>query len=296
MTSATSGTHHVLRREIAGTVGLLTDARDFAAMRRYRSFTFDDHERYLQHLQTLLTDRRARGRQTTLALFDPGEYAEFCAASGLEPDTPGSRARFTAELATSAPAVRYEGQPLREIAEDLLDEALRQATWEYAAALLTTAGDCAACGEDIGRSAFDRAHALLGQVLDALGPGSHHLVCSALTPHGSLTAPLHAAAPPGGPRAVDPGEALEFTTVLAAALAHSCPGGLVVRTTEDGEPDRVHGWRLREEQLRPLTAAEVFDAYCTDAETGELIAPESGVEYGTPPDLGPQRPPGGHLH
>ena len=32
----------VLRREIAGTIGLLTDEHDFRAMRRYRSFTFAD--------------------------------------------------------------------------------------------------------------------------------------------------------------------------------------------------------------------------------------------------------------
>ena len=38
----------VLRREMAGTIGLLTDEHDFTAMRRYRTFAFDDHTAYLQ--------------------------------------------------------------------------------------------------------------------------------------------------------------------------------------------------------------------------------------------------------
>ncbi len=72
-----------------------------------------------------------------------------------------------------------------------------------------------------------------------------------------------------------------------------------MRTTaprDDGDRDRVYGWRLRGEDLDPLTAAEVFDAYCTDAESGDLVAPESGVDYCTPPDLGDRRTRTGHAH
>ncbi|MGW4108634.1 hypothetical protein ACWEGV_37590, partial [Streptomyces sp. NPDC004976] len=85
---------------------------------------------------------------------------------------------------------------------------------------------------------------------------------------------------------LDRSEALEFTTVLALGLATASPGGLVMRTSRPGTPDRVHGWRLRAYGLEPLTAGEVFDAYCTDAESGDLIAPESNVDYCEPPDLG----------
>ncbi|MGW7189831.1 hypothetical protein ACWGIP_11865, partial [Streptomyces sp. NPDC054838] len=44
-------------------------------------------------------------------------------------------------------------------------------------------------------------------------------------------------------------------------------------------PDRVHGWRLDRGRLVALSAAAVFNAYCTDADTGEPVAPEPGVEY-----------------
>ncbi|CAM5509477.1 hypothetical protein SGLAM104S_00433 [Streptomyces glaucescens] len=91
----------VLRREIAGTLGLLTDEHDFRAMRRYRSFTFEDHQTYLQQVEALLKTRAAQGTHTTVALFDPEEYADYCAEKGLDPDTPSSRSRFTAELAAT---------------------------------------------------------------------------------------------------------------------------------------------------------------------------------------------------
>ncbi|QKW05406.1 hypothetical protein HUT18_02470 [Streptomyces sp. NA04227] len=295
MTHTTQDMQGVLRRELAGTLGLLADAEDFAAMRRYRSFTFDDHDSYLRQVERLLSTRDRLGRRTTLALFDPEEYAHFCVETGLEPDTPTSRAAFTAELGATGPALPYDGRPLGELVDDLLDEAMRQATWEYATTLLSLSGSCAACGEDLGRAAHDRAAALLTRVLTVSGPGTHHLVCSVLSDTGTLVAALHADVPPGSaPADVDPGEALEFLTVLAVGLARAAPGGLVARTTNASGRDRIHGWRLRESVLLPLTAAEVFDAYCTDAETGDLVSPESGVDYAVAPDLGPQEGPHGH--
>ena len=107
----------VLHREIAGTIGLLTDEHDFRAMRRYRSFTFDDHTTYLRQVETLLKTRASEGSHTTVALFDPQEYAEFCADTGLDPDVPSSRTRYTAELATTGPSLPYEGQPLTDLVQ-----------------------------------------------------------------------------------------------------------------------------------------------------------------------------------
>jgi len=69
-----------------------------------------------------------------------------------------------------------------------------------------------------------------------------------------------------------------------------------MRTTAPDKDDRVQGWRLRDERLLPLTAAEVFDAYCTDAQSGDLVAPESGVDYCAAPDLGDDGPEGRHTH
>ncbi|WP_329279616.1 hypothetical protein [Streptomyces sp. NBC_01451] len=286
----------VLRREIAGTIGLLTDEHDFRAMRRYRTFTFQNHTAYLREVEALLKSLAAQGSHTTVALFDPEEYAEFCIASGLDPDAPSSRTRFTAELATTGPTVPYDGQPLAELLPHLVDEAVRQATWEYAATLLARIGACASCGEDIGRAAFARASNLLVRILDTAPRGNRHLVCSVTTPAETLVAVLHADDDSEGAAELDEAEALEFTTVLALGLATQSPGGLVMRTTAPGTTDRVYGWHLRGNGVEPLTAGEVFDAYCTDAESGDLISPEPDVDYCTPPDLGGEGPTTGHIH
>ncbi|MFD4626286.1 hypothetical protein [Streptomyces sp. NPDC058475] len=287
----------VLRREIAGTIGLLTDEEDFAAMRRYRTFAFDDHTTYLQQVESLLKALAAQGSHTTVALFDPEEYAEYCAESGLEADAPASRTRFTAELAATGPTVPYDGQPLDELVPDLVDEAVRKATWEYATTLLARIGNCASCGEDIGRASFVRASRLLTRILDTAGRGDLHLVCSVSTAPEKLVAVLRADADPEGIKHLDESEALEFTTVLALGIATGSAGGLVMRTTAPDTTDRVYGWRLRGEDLEPLTAAEVFDAYCTDADSGDLVSPESGVDYCVPPDLGQGGEEGtGHTH
>jgi hypothetical protein len=286
----------VLRREIAGTVGLLTDEHDFSAMRRYSSFTFDDHTTYLQQMETVLKTRAAQGSHTTLALFDPEEFSEFCADTGLDPEAPATRSRFTAELAATGPTIPYDGRPLTALLPALVDEAVRQATWEYASTLLTRLGPCLTCGEDIGRAAFIRAADLLARILDTAPPGDRHLVCSVSGPPETLVSVLHADAGTDTTVELDEAEALEFTSVLALGLATHSPGGLVMRTSAPDTPDRVQGWRLRAGELEPLTASEVFDAYCTDAETGDLVSPESGVDYCAPPDLGEESKKPGHGH
>ncbi|MFF6994252.1 hypothetical protein ACFY93_04730 [Streptomyces sp. NPDC008313] len=286
----------VLRREIAGTIGLLTDEHDFTTMLRYRSFAFDDHTAYLQQVEGLLRTLASQGSHTTVALFDPEEYAEFCADHGLDPDTPASRTRFTAELAATGPTVAYEGQPLAELVPHLVEEGIRQATWQYATTRLARIGDCASCGEDIGRAAFVRASYLLTRVLATAGPGERHLVCSVSASPETLMAVLRTGGDETGTTRLDEGETLEFATVLALGIATRCAGGLVMRTSAPGTTDRVYGWRLRGESLVPLTAGEVFDAYCTDIESGDLVSPESGVDYCTPPDLGAEGPAPGHAH
>ncbi|MFD7625603.1 hypothetical protein ACFV7Q_06070 [Streptomyces sp. NPDC059851] len=289
-----SGKRRMLRREIPGTIGLLADPGDFAAMRRYRSFAFDDHQDYLRHVDELLRSLAAQGIHTTVALFDPEEYADFCAEQRLDPDSAASRSRFTAELAGTGPGLPYTGRPIDEIVPLLIDEAVRQATWEYATALLADLGTCADCGEDIGRSSFERAADLLTRLVRGAGPGHHHLVCSIPTKDRQLLAVLHTESPahppghspasagPDGPDRTprpDGRDSLDFVTVLAAGLALGGPGGLVLRTTGAGSGDRVHGWRLDRGRLVPLSAAAVFNAYCTDADTGEPVAPEHGVEH-----------------
>ncbi|WP_129261194.1 hypothetical protein [Streptomyces sp. M3] len=283
-----------LRREAPSTVGLLVDAEDFAAMRHYRTFTFEDHAVYLQQVEGLLRTLAAQGMHTTIALFDPEDYAEFCAESGLDPDEHTSRSRFTAEIAAAGATVAYTGQPIDTLIPLLVSRAVRRATWEYATLLLAGLGDCADCGQDIGRAAFDRASHLLMRLLDTAGPGTHHLVCSTPTENEQLLAVLHTARDMDGPARLASSEGAEFATVLAVGVALETQGGVVLRTTAPDAPDRVHGWRLHRGALLPLTAGEVFSAYCTDADTGEPVSPESGVEYCAGFDIGADEPEAHH--
>ncbi|WP_405680288.1 hypothetical protein OG239_10930 [Streptomyces sp. NBC_00868] len=282
-TARNSGTdrRRRLRREVPGTIGLLADAGDFAAMRAYRSFVFDDHQDYLRHVDGLLRSLAAEGIHTTVVLFDPEEYAEYVAEHGLDPDTAEARTLFTAELAGTGAGLPHAGRPIDELVPLVVDEAVRQATWEYATALLAGVGSCADCGEDIGQASFERATAVLRRLMAGAGPGRHHLVCSVPTETEQLVAVLHAetGTDPGVPPRMEGRDGLDFVTVLAAGLALGGPGGLVLRSTTEDHGDRVHGWRLDRGRLAVLSAAAVFNAYCTDADTGEPVAPEPGVEY-----------------
>ncbi|MFF1724031.1 hypothetical protein [Streptomyces sviceus] len=281
-----------LRREIAGTIGLLADEQDFTAMRGYRTFVFDEYEPYLRQVEDLLRSRADEGSHTTVALFDPEEYAEFCADTGLAPDAPASRSRFTAEVAVTGTTLPYEGQPLAELARDLIDEAVRQVTQEYASEFLSHIGPCATCGKDIGRAALARASELLLCIFNAADPGDHQLVCRVSAVPETLVVGLRT----DGDLQLEETEALELTTVLAFGIAAHNAGGLVMRTSTSGMNDRIYGWRLRGDGLQPFTAAEAFDAYRTHIEVGGVGVTETNVDYCEPPDLGEVGQQGGHTH
>ncbi|MFI1396891.1 hypothetical protein [Streptomyces sp. NPDC020681] len=280
-TRARNGTtmRRTLRREVPSTVGVLADEHDFGAMRRYRTFAFDNHANYLRQIEALLKTLASHQLHTTVALFDPEDFKEYCTEEGIEPDAAASRSRYTAEIAARGASVPYTGQPLAGLLPHLIDKAVRQATWEYATLLLAGLGDCADCGQDIGRAAFDRASRILMRLLEQAGPGNHHLVCSVPAAEEQLLAVLHAEGAAGSAAQLDASEGAEFVTVLATAIALESPGGVVLRTSTPDAPDRLHGWRLHQGRLLPLTAGEVFSAYCTDATTGEPLSPEPGVDY-----------------
>jgi hypothetical protein len=90
-----------LRREAPSTVAVVADPAGFAAMRRYTTFAFDDHRRYLRQTEGLLRSLTAQGVHTRVGLFEPDDYAHFCAQERIDPDTPDSRARYVAEIAAT---------------------------------------------------------------------------------------------------------------------------------------------------------------------------------------------------
>ncbi|MFF4699884.1 hypothetical protein [Streptomyces chattanoogensis] len=274
----------------------MADERDFAAMRRYRTFPFDDHHSYLQQMETLLRTLTAEGVLTTLSLFDPAAYEGYCTALALEPDHPDSRARYAAELACTRPTLLYVGEPLAELLPLLREEAARHATRDQASALLARAGHCEECGADLGQVALTRATDAVRILLEALGNGPHHLVCSIPAGDSPLQAVLHTTAVDSARPQPSESETLIFCTVLAAGFALRTRGGIVSSTPTGSTSERrtVRGWSLRDAWPCPLTEAEVFTAYCTDADTGEPIAPEHGVDYA--PGLALTPPPDEHRH
>ncbi len=181
-----------LRREAPVVLGLLLDDHDFTAMTGYRTFPHDDYAQYLHQVDRMLRDLHGKGTHVVVTLFDPAGYADYCATTRQPPDIPATRTRYVAESTTAGPAVRYARQPIDTVRADLAREAERRATWERATDLLLEAGPCPDCDEDLAHCAFDRASHTLLRLIEALGPGSHHVVCSLRLDPGEPA--LHAAA------------------------------------------------------------------------------------------------------
>lgn len=212
-----------LRREIPSSAAVLADEQDFTAMRRYRTFPFDDHRSYLRQVETLLRRLASQGVLTTVSLFDPAAYEKYCADLALDPDRPDSRSRYTAEVARTGATLTYQGEPLSQLLPLLVEEADRQATWDHASGVLARAGTCDACGADLAHLAFARATQALQELLTALGDGTHHLVCSVAAGEPSLLAVLHATSHDGARPRLAESETLVFCTVLAAGFALRTP-------------------------------------------------------------------------
>ncbi|UED82884.1 hypothetical protein [Streptomyces profundus] len=172
------------------------------------------------------------------------------------------------------------GRPVREPADHPWH------TWERGAGLLAGAGRCPHCRAPQRRCAFARAARLLTWILDRIGAGDHHLVCSVALPDAPLNANLGVTGhTPGAAGTLPEHQALVLCTVLAVGLVAGAPGGLVMRSEPGASPpggprrQAVRGWRLADGRLTPLGEAEVFAAYCTDPSTGDPLPPEPGVDY-----------------
>jgi hypothetical protein len=272
-----------LRREAPSTVALLADHDDFHAMRSYTTFVFDDHARYLRQAHGMLRTLASRGTYVSVVRFDPAQYAAYCADTGQDPDSADTRTHYVAEVASGGAAVPYQGQTVDRLLEQLAGATDRHATWQHATETLIASGNA--------QAAFDRATLAFTRLLESAGSGSHHLVCSVPLDNVPLAAAVQAERDADGTVHLAETDALVLCTLLAAAIATGGPGGLVLRTGDGtpAAPDHVRGWTLRDGWPHPLTEAQVFDAYCTDAGTGDPVPPEPGVTYCAGTDLPPPR-------
>ncbi|KOX37914.1 hypothetical protein ADL06_02150 [Streptomyces sp. NRRL F-6491] len=84
---------------------------------------------------------------------------------------------------------------------------------------------------------------------------------------------------------LDSDDAHEAMTILIRAA--STGGGVVMRTNFADETSQVRGWKLTEFYAQPLSAVEISNAYCTDAETGGADRAGAGCAMrGRPPPEG----------
>ena len=171
-----------LRREAPTVIGLLLEERDFTAMTRYRTFPYDDYGRYLHHLDGHLRSLHAEGTHIAVTLFDPEGYAAYCDSTGQPPDTPAARAHYVAEAAMGAAAVRYTRQPIDALRAALAREADRRATWERATDELMARLPASTAARTSPTAAFDAASHTLLRLVEAVGDGAHHIVCSLPAP------------------------------------------------------------------------------------------------------------------
>lgn len=278
------------RAEVVSTIALLANEHDFTAMRQYPSFPFTDHARYRKHIQDLLHILAAESGQTTVTLFDPEDYAEFCINTGIEPDDAPSRAHYAAEHAAAGPRIAYTGQSLNDLIQQLTYIGIRDAAHEHAIMLLDNASACPCCGQDLAEMAVTKASSLLLRLLDAAGPGTHNLSCSVPGSDEQLLAGFRTTNDRAEGTTNSTDKDIYLRAVLAAGILLGTSGGLVLRTTTQDAPDRVHGWRLSHGDLHPLSEAEVFNAYWTDHRTGQPIGPNLNVEYRAGFPLPPARP------
>lgn len=129
---------------------------------------------------------------------------------------------------------------------------------------------------------LQRAVTAVSRLLAVVGPGEHHIV-------GSLglhdVAAAHVEVVLLGPATLishTPTDVKALATLLGRAFSNPAEvqGGLIVRTKAMGRRSEcVRGWHVRDGWLLPLSAFEVFSAYCTDAATGEPLSPEPDVQY-----------------
>ncbi|MGW3491625.1 hypothetical protein [Streptomyces sp. NPDC001054] len=130
------------------------------------------------------------------------------------------------------------------------------------------------------------AHAMatFDALLGAIGDGAHHIALLSFLDGGpclsAMTIELE-------------GEDIEhrygdrprdFYRLFEIALSADGPSGIAMRTLHD-QGDRCRVWLIRFGVLEPMSAAECFNAYCTDPADGSPVPPQHGVSYEAAPEI-----------
>ncbi|WP_435245041.1 hypothetical protein [Streptomyces tendae] len=150
-------------------------------------------------------------------------------------------------------------------------------TTNVAAALLNATKRCPCCNNSVGWASLTVANRIVAALDKDLPGHRHHLAVSFEHADRNHNTGLHLDRVDGA-FAANAEDTVRFLLALAAAVCQD-DGGLTVRSAQVDAADQVRGWSIGGGFAVPLSRAEIFNAYCTDAATGEPIPPEPDTEY-----------------
>ncbi|MFB6655306.1 hypothetical protein ACFCZ4_34040 [Streptomyces microflavus] len=127
----------------------------------------------------------------------------------------------------------------------------------------------------------NRAIEILDRLIQKTGTGMHRLTLTVEGINGTAFAEFAFLRMEDDMTVGSIEKADQFCVLLAVAVSGAHHSGLVMRT--QAETESCCGWRFKDGDPLPLNRAEVFNAYCHNAATGEVIAPQPGIEYADAP-------------
>ncbi|CAL9631944.1 hypothetical protein [Streptomyces sp. NPDC095602] len=131
----------------------------------------------------------------------------------------------------------------------------------------------------------DKAMDYFQAVVDIAGDGRHIVTVSATALDGpvAITWPFELS---GEHIRAEHEPALGICTLLAVAVGGHHSASVVLRTLTGPDTSRVRAWHFCQGEPHPVPAGALFNAYCTDPETGEIaFGPCFGTEVEDAPAL-----------
>lgn len=242
------------------TVGLLTTAEDFAAMRNYPSFEFTDYQHYLAEHRRLLENLRAHGRAVRIGCFDPCDYLRFCATARVDPDSPRNRARYVHEACADDPqSPGYTGQPLADIIAELETDRRHRILLRILFDLLEDSVRKEKHPLRVLLRAEAHAARTFAGIINGAGRGRHQVVLSTLSDSVEQASVTLEFAVDGECLALSKRRVIDALLALyALCYVRRVPATIVLRSAARGELGRsspllpVRVWRLADQDVKAV--------------------------------------------
>jgi hypothetical protein len=242
------------------TVGLLTTAEDFAAMRNHPSFEFTDYQHYLAEHRRLLENLRAHGRAVRIGCFDPCDYLHFCATARVDPDSPRNRARYVHEVCADDPqSPSYTGQPLADIIAELEADRRHQILLRILFDLLEDSVRAEEHPLRVLLQAEGHAARTFAGIINGAGRGRHQVVLSTLGNSVEQASVTLEFAVDGECLALSKRRVIDVLLALyALCYVRRVPATITLRSAAHGDLGLsspllpVQLWRLAEQDVKPV--------------------------------------------